>query len=224
MVSIMEYIVTRLGTTALGELSWDAPGWESLPTAELCCFLGVRPHHFPKTQVKLGYDESSLTLLFKVEDRHVRAVATRHQQSVCGDSCVEFFFTTCPDCNSGYFNMEINCGGTMLFHYHPRSTREEAISLPEAVCEQISCHHSLPRIVEPEIEDPVTWMLSAHIPLEVLDYYSRPVQPRLGVAWRCNFYKCADASSQPHWLSWAPVLVSRPDFHRPEFFGRLIFS
>jgi hypothetical protein len=35
---------------------------------------------------------------------------------------------------------------------------------------------------------------------------------------------CADATSHPHWLSWSPANLSEPDFHRPEFFGTLVFA
>ena len=40
---------------------------------------------------------------------------------------------------------------------------------------------------------------------------------------RANFYKCGDKTAHPHFLSWNPVEVPHPDFHRPEFFGKLIF-
>ena len=39
-----------------------------------------------------------------------------------------------------------------------------------------------------------------------------------------NFYKCGDETQKPHYLSWNPVKTSKPDFHRPEYFGKLIFE
>ena len=36
-----------------------------------------------------------------------------------------------------------------------------------------------------------------------------------------NFYKCGAKTSLPHYLSWNPIATDTPDFHRPEFFGRL---
>ena len=41
---------------------------------------------------------------------------------------------------------------------------------------------------------------------------------------QCNFYKCGDKTDTPHFLSWNPVEVASPDFHRPEFFGELILK
>ncbi|MDR1556412.1 MAG: hypothetical protein LBS88_05185, partial [Tannerellaceae bacterium] len=35
--------------------------------------------------------------------------------------------------------------------------------------------------------------------------------------------KCADDTDTPHYLSWNPIAVSAPDFHRPDFFGEIYF-
>ena len=60
--------------------------------------------------------------------------------------------------------------------------------------------------------------------MQILSTYAPVTAPGPGVAWRANFYKCADASSHPHWLTWAPVDWPQPDFHRKEFFGTLVFE
>jgi hypothetical protein len=49
-------------------------------------------------------------------------------------------------------------------------------------------------------------------------------KPGPGVTWRANFYKCADKTSHPHWLTWAPVNYPKPKFHLPEYFGRIEFE
>ena len=58
------------------------------------------------------------------------------------------------------------------------------------------------------------------IPLEILgiEYNGKPV------SMRGKFNKCAEATSQPHYLSWAPIKTPAPDFHRPEFFGDIILD
>ncbi|MDR3628950.1 MAG: carbohydrate-binding family 9-like protein [Desulfocapsaceae bacterium] len=218
----MIYRVKRFVNTDQNAPVWDLPPWQDVPAARLCHAMGTRPAHFPSTDVKMAYDRKAVSLLFRVEDRYVRAVATSHQQSVCRDSCVEFFFSPGPDSQSGYFNLEINCGGTLLFHFHPHSRRDEHIELPTALCNRIQCHPSLPRIVEPEITEPVTWTIGCRIPLAPLAEWLQTM-PAPGETWRGNFYKCADATSHPHWLSWAPVEAPRPDFHLPRFFGTLLF-
>ena len=202
----------------------DDSCWQDVPAEWLRHHMGKRPEHFPQTEVKMIYDDTSVIVMFRVEDRYVRAVAARHQQGVCRDSCVEFFFTPGPNISEGYFNLEMNCGGTILFHFHPRSERGMVIELPETACGRIGCRHSLPQRVDPEVVTPITWTIVARIPLDILDDYLPPVAPGPGAIWRGNFYKCADGTSHPHWLTWAPVDAPRPDFHLPRFFGTLEFA
>jgi hypothetical protein len=37
----------------------------------------------------------------------------------------------------------------------------------------------------------------------------------------CNFYKCGDKCMHPHYLSWSPIGLPEPNFHCPEFFGKI---
>jgi hypothetical protein len=41
---------------------------------------------------------------------------------------------------------------------------------------------------------------------------------------KANFYKCGDELQTPHFLSWNPIEIDQPDFHRPDFFGTLEFE
>jgi hypothetical protein len=220
----MLYTIKQITRSVEDTSSWNAPPWRGVPAEVLRHHMGEKPEHFPKTEVKMAYDDTSVFVMFRVEDRYVRAVTERHQQSVCKDSCVEFFFTPGPEIDRGYFNLEMNCGGTILFHFHPGAERGNFIELPEALCNRIQCSHSLPQFVAPEITEPVIWTVVSRIPLDILDVYLRPVAPAPGAVWRGNFHKCADATSHPHWLTWAPVDAPKPDFHLPRFFGTLEFE
>ena len=204
-------------------MDWDIPPWQEIIPEQLTNYMGEKPGHFPKTEVKIGYGEDAVHVLFRVEDRYVRAVAEADQDSVCRDSCVEFFFTPGPDVSVGYFNLEMNCGGTMLFHFHP-GEGGEALVIPRGDCTRIARTHSLPRIVEPEISTPLTWIAGFSIPIALLEKYCRVNAPAPGAVWRGNFYKCGDGTSHPHWLTWAPADYPRPNFHLPRSFGVLQFA
>ena len=39
-----------------------------------------------------------------------------------------------------------------------------------------------------------------------------------------NFYKCADETMNPHFVSWSPIDLPEPNFHCPEFFGNIHFG
>ena len=38
------------------------------------------------------------------------------------------------------------------------------------------------------------------------------ISPSPRAVWRVNFYKCADDTSHPHWLTWSPVELPDPKF------------
>ncbi|MBF0469383.1 MAG: carbohydrate-binding family 9-like protein [Desulfamplus sp.] len=211
------------GCTDLLDADWDTSPWRDIPSEHLQNYMGRKPNHFPKTEVKIAYDDTAIYLMFRVEDRYVRAVAKEYQDNVWEDSCVEFFFTPDSDLSVGYFNLEMNCGGTMLFHFHPEAGKERVV-IPKNECSKIVCNHSLPQIVDPEIREAVTWTVAYSIPIALLRRYCRVITPAPDVEWRANFYKCADKTSHPHWLTWSQVNSPKPNFHIPESFGILKFE
>jgi hypothetical protein len=172
------------------------------------------------------YDAANLYLRFRVEDRYVVAKHTEFQDPVCRDSCVEFFVQ--PRQSGGYFNFEINCGGTLLSYYieDPARTADGFVKYTLLSCEQgrrIRVAHSLPTQVVPEIQVPTVWHVGCAIPLEVLEAYAGPLGTLAEQAWRGNFFKCADDSSHPHWASWAPI-GAELNFHQPQCFAPLRFA
>jgi len=219
----MRYQVHRLAEPFKLDGDWDKAVWRDVAALDIDKYVGHKPEHFPKAQAKLLYDEAFIYVIFRVEDRYVRAVASKHQDSVCRDSCVEFFFTPGDDIAQGYFNLEMNCGGTILL-YHQTGRDENRSDIPVWACEQIEVRHSLPKIVEPEITEPVTWTVEYRVAFDLLEKFAPVARPAAGALWRANFYKCGDETSHPHWLSWAPIALPKPDFHRPEFFGELGFE
>lgn len=178
------------------------------------------------TQVKALYDASNLYVRFRVADRYVRCRHTQYNAMVCQDSCVELFVQ--PKRDHGYFNFEFNCGGALLLSYIEDPTRTpdgflKFTRVPEHLGRQVSIRHSLPKVMEHEIADPVTWYVGCRIPLTLLEQYVGPLGALPGQTWRGNFYKCADESSHPHWGSWTPQ--GEPlNFHRPEIFGEWHFA
>ncbi len=204
---------------------WGGPFWKEAEALVIDNYMGSEPEHKPLSKAKLLYDDDKLYVIFRVDDQYVKAVERGYQGMVCRDSCAEFFFTAGEDIEKGYFNLEMNCGGQALFHFQ-RKPREEEFRTPitKTDFERIKVYHSLPKIVDPEISEPLVWIIEYSIPFEVLDNYTEIIKPKPGVKWRANFFKCADDTSHPHWLTWSKVDLPAPDFHRPEFFGTLIFK
>jgi len=220
----MEHKVARVAEPPKIDARWDKAPWTSVESLAIDQYMGKRPEHFPRVKAKLAYDDAAVYVIFRVEDRYVRAVTPENQGQVCKDSCVEFFFTPGTDVSRGYFNLEMNCGGRLLFHFQavPRQPDRTAIAECDVSCLEIA--HSLPRIVEPEIAEPVTWTVEYRLPVSLLGKYSSVATPVPGVVWMANLYKCGDSTSHPHWLSWSPLGEGKLDFHRPDSFGKLEFE
>lgn len=221
----MEYTIMRTVTTPRLEADWDSEDWRLANSAELRHFHPKSPSRHPRVQVKLLHDSSGIYGLFRVDDQYVRSVITNYLGSVCGDSCVEFFVQ--PGGRGGYLNIEINCGGTLLVYYITDPTRtstgfKEYIPLPPSDGGRIAIFHSMPSTVEPEITEPVIWRNAFFLPADLLARYGDVHPPYTGQIWRGNFYKCADRTSHPHWLSWTPL--DQCNFHQPDCFGRLVFA
>lgn len=214
--------VPRISRPVRIDSNWDKAPWRGFTPLRLENYMGDLPEHRPGVEVKVAHDEESIYVIFKVDDQYVHCIVDEYQGPVYRDSCVEFFFTPSTDLSNGYFNLEVNCGGTALFHFQKEGGQR--VRIPRSEFDKIELAASMPRIVDPEIQDPVTWTLEYRIPIAMLEQYTQVERPGSGVEWRANFYKIADRTSHPHWLTWSFVDHPTPRFHMPEYFGTLRFE
>ena len=206
--SVMEkesvYKVARLSQPMKIDAIWDKTQWKNVQPVDIKNYMGAIPGFKPVAQAKMMYDDNNLYVIFHVRDRFIRCITNKINGPVWEDGAVEFFFA--PDKNKPllYFNLETNCGGTPLMHYN-LVARKESRELSEEDIRKIEIAHTLPRIIDPEIKDPVEWTLEYRIPLTMLEKYSVITHPARGVEWKANFYKIAENSSNPHYITWSEV-------------------
>lgn len=217
------YRVRRMAGNPKIDADWNKAAWKDVPPLTIEYYMGSAPEHQPKAQARVAYDDDAVYVIWKVEDNHVLGKRTKHQQDVWRDSCVEFFFTPGGDpADRGYFNLETNCHGVKLFGAHVAGAKEDAFTDEDFA--SMTTASSLKGPIDPEIAKPTTWTLEYKIPFRVIERLTKIERPRPGVTWRANFYKCADGSSHPHWLTWSPISNADPQFHLPKFFGVLTFE
>ena len=217
------YRVQRMKDNPTIDADWNKAAWKGVTPVTLEYYMGEEPAHQPKVQAKAAYDDQYLYLIWKVEDKFVLARRTKHQQDVCRDSCVEFFFTPGGDPKErGYFNLETNCAGVKLFGAHVAGSKDEKFTAEDFA--SVVTANSLKGPIDTEIAEPTTWTLEYKIPLSLLEKFARIERPKPGVTCARNFYKCADDTSHPHWLTWSPVTHAEPSFHLPKYFGILAFE
>jgi len=196
-----KYQVQRAGEQFAPCGDWDGRIWGGVEVLDINCPLGKQPQFVPKSQAKLLYDDKFVYVIFRVEDKFVRAVAQRHQDPVYTDSCVEFFFTPGEDISQGYFNIEVNCGGTVVSR-HQTAPMENRNPLTDAEIESLGIYHSQPKIVEPEKVEPTVWFIEYRIAVAMLGRFCFVTRPAPGLKWRANFYNRALLLSFLHISVW----------------------
>jgi len=218
MEELPEYRVARL------ERDFPLPGepafWRTIPALKIDHYLWLDNGYRPLIEVRLCYSPWHLYVRFDVFEAKIRVRYTGFQDPVYKDSCVEMFIDPFPEKRVGYINVETNAVGAMLVAIGPdRSLRTP---LPQADLKGFEIVSS--------VKGPISgyhgaefWTLAYRLPLGLFEkHYGTKI--RSGLSARANFYKCGDETEIPHFGAWSPVRTAQPDFHRPEFFGRLVFQ
>lgn len=219
MKHLVPYIQSDPDLTA----DWNGPAWRDVRSLSIDRFHPLSSDHRPQTTARLSWSQAALHVLFKVQDRYVKSVATTYQDQVCWDSCVELFVA--PKAGFGYFNFEFNCGGVMLNYYIEDATRvagafKRYTPVPDVLHRLISVKSTLPVRTPIEIVDPIEWRLEARIPFAVMERFVGPIDIRVERSWRGNLFKCGSETSHPHWAAWSDI-GPELNFHQPSRFGEM---
>lgn len=220
-----KYTVKKASIPPVLDGAFATGAWGAAEEGRVALFSEKGSGHHPDVRFRLLHDDAGVYVRFEVQDRYVRSVQTTYQGAVCTDSCVEFFVR--PRVGKGYFNFEINAGGTLLLFYIEDATRTpdgfaKYQKVPETWGRTVQIWHSLPAVVEPELAGPVTWGVGYRIPVALFEAYTGPLGQLSGQTWRANLFKCGDKTSHPHWASWTPL--TQLNFHLPECFGELVME
>lgn len=169
----------------------------------------------PEVSVVVSNDHEYLTLCYHVKGAQLRALTAADQGPVWEDSCVEFFCQVPGETH--YFNFECNCIGAMVASCR-KSRTEDVQPFSAEEMAQIERRCTFEREAFEEKDGIYEWEVELRIPLALIFRNKKPVFPQ---TLRANFYKCADQTKRPHFLSWKPIPLPRPDFHCPKFFGEI---
>ena len=220
----MGYLIHRALAAPDLSAGFDSGDWKECGIIHVDCFRPEGSSHQPDTRFKLQYDDTGLYGLYSVHDRFVRCVAKHFQDSVCGDSCVEFFVQ--PAAGTGYVNFEFNASGVLLAHHvvdrRRRPDSNDILPLSRQQAAGIRIYHSLPERIDREITEAIDYEIGFFLPFQLFASTNHAPAPSSGTVWHGNVYKCGDNTSHPHWASWRPV--RRVNFHEPDCFDILEFE
>lgn len=176
-------------------------------SATLSCEAGFSISHF----------NYGICLKYSVVEPFLNVKKRKINGAVHNDNCVEFFLAFEGD--SGYYNFEFNCLGSVKAAYGEGRQRRKF--LPPALLKPV--HDSMEISLSNDCEgNNIRWTLTVILPINIFFYQSRK---RLsGTTCTANFTKCGDNLPKPHFLSWVNLTSANPDFHQPSFFGKLIFE
>lgn len=178
------------------------------------CWPDRFPYH-PDTSFAIARSRTHIAVLYHVRCLDLRAMALEDNGPVWEDSCCEFFASDPHD--GTYYNFEMNCIGTLLGA--KRRNREDCTHYPPERLADVTRYSTLARKQRDLSGKIFGWSVGMAVPLEMIG-----IDPsHLPSSIRANFYKCADMTAHPHFLAWNRVVSPTPDFHRPDFFGELLF-
>ncbi len=174
------------------------------------------PAHIP-TDAFIAHDGNNLYILYSVKGEVLRVVNEKDFMSVWEDSCVEFFIQR--EGEKLYRNFECNAHGVLLASQ--RETRENSKRLPSTQIQSIKRTSFIKHkyVDDTEVSD---WQLLLIIPKLSLGFAENEELSSKSI--RANFYKCGDETSQRHYQSWNRIETPSPNFHQPQFFGKLTFE
>lgn len=167
----------------------------------------------PKVKFFIAHTNKNLFVKFVAEEHYLVAEVDKNLGPVANDSCVEFFVKNYE--SKEYFNFEFNCIGRINASH--RETRNNPTRLTSEELAQIGVYSSCGTEPFAEKKGNFRWGLTVAIPFSLIDFKIKGD----GDFLLGNFYKCAGKSSQPHYLSWSPIVSEKPNFHLPDFFGKL---
>lgn len=169
----------------------------------------------PDVQFRIAHDGQRIYLNWQVDEKEIKAVCEKDLGEVWKDSCVELFIAFE---GPSYYNIESNCIGKILVCTGVDRNNRIPVATENVakICRWSSLGYT------PVSNRSGQWELSLTLPkelfyLDAIDAFDRRTA-------RGNFYKCGDNLQQPHFLTWNAIENEIPNFHLPEYFGRLIFE
>lgn len=172
----------------------------------------------PEVKFRVWHDAEYFHIEYSVLEETTKAEQTVLGGPVYEDSCVECFIQ--PEGGAHYYNFEWNAAGKLAMAR--RTGRNDPEDAPLSALESVKVEPSLGTEPFGEREIGGPWTLKVAIPCTAL--FGGEVDSWKGKKMKINFFKCGDGLRTMHFVTWAPVMTERPDYHRPEYFGEVEFE
>lgn len=239
-ISPAEYVAQWASTPVVIDGRLDEPAWASAPwTADFVDIEGdARPRPSLRTRAKILWDERYLYIAAELEEPHLWAKLTEHDSVIFQDPDFEVFLDPDGDTH-GYYEFEINALNTGWDLFLPKPYIDGGKARNDwEIPELRTAVHLRGTLNDPRDTD-IGWTVEMAFPWAAF----RPPgsgsgavapAPADGDIWRMNFsrvqwqvvkssgrYEKVPNTPEDNWV-WSPQGVV--DMHRPEMWGRVLFS
>lgn len=163
---------------------------------------------------KTGDDKTGLYIRLFCEEKKPVSKETQLDGMVCMDSCMEFFFGMRDKGSDSvyYLNIESNSLGVTFMSFGKE--RYGRVFLSELGIERFPVRVNI-------TSD--GWEVLVFVPEKDLKKIFGLSDINENTEMMGNFYKCDENANAP-FGSWAPIVAPAPDFHRPEYFGKIVIE
>jgi len=218
---VPEYIVKRSTEKIVIDGILDENDWAAAQSAGEFKFPWWEKGEKEKTEVKMLWDDTFLYVSYKCDDKHIRAEHYDTNSTTYKDDCVEMFWDPNPEDSRRKYNMfEINCIGNLLSVYvgsgeniHQRVSR---IMVPHIA-------QSIQGTVNNDEDIDTGWIIEMAVRFSDYPELSKRKKPIDGDMWKVGLNRCGGKTNPQH-SQWSPSQTPKHNFHRPEDFGKIIFS
>lgn len=169
-----------------------------------------------KANFQIARNSKAIYIYYNIKEKQTIAKHSKPNSSVWLDSCVEFFLKIN---DKQYQNFEINCCGTALSAIG--ESRDNRVFLEVEDIVKIKTISSLDKKNLPFKLNNTDWDITIKIPYDIIKT-SHDFEDKK--EYFGNFYNCNESSDYPHFLTWNKVETEEPDFHRPEYFGKITLN
>jgi hypothetical protein len=174
-----------------------------------------------QTVARLLWDDQFLYVAYRCEDAHISAEHTERDSPVYRDDCVELFTSPNPDQLLKYFNIEMNVRGAFLDQYRTNGPGQP--DQPDWNATGVRIATTIDGTLNDDTDTDRSWVLEAAIPFVNFQPVARNTPPRAGDVWRLNLNRLG-GKTNPQFSQWSPGKSPKPQFHAPQYFGRVAFA
>jgi hypothetical protein len=170
-----------------------------------------------KADFTISHFDQGLRIHYSVLEPFLNARKRKINDDVHKDNCVEFFLAF--DNEPTYYNFEFNCLGSLKAAYGKSRKHRKYLSPDVLKVVEDNIDIAIGNVSQGKL---VKWDINIILPIEVFSFHDK--SSFSGLNCSANFAKCGDNLPTPHFLSWINIPSQEPDFHQPNYFGKVTFE